>query len=261
VSRTLAGRGVAAVGIAAGLVALGLTLVRFGGTSAHYADRGAAFAFLLVALSFASYLPAEVGRDTPAAVAGTVAFGFYLFSPAAVAFNQLNLLGAGGWLGLATVLVPLGALMVRSGEHATDEQRSPVEARRDPLLGLAALGAVLVAVGVWLPIFSGEPSVWNASASGHALGLLVLLAAVLNGVVLAGQFVSGAISRYAALLVTGASFGLLVAPFVDNAFSSLDSLGAGSWLLAIGGLLSFGGLLGAPLGARRRAALAAQPTV
>jgi hypothetical protein len=247
-SRTLAGRATAMAGIVAGLVAIGLNLVGSGGGAAHYADHGAVIAFVVALLAYASYLPAEVGLDTPATVAGTVAFGFFLYVPASLAFNRLGSVGAAGWLGLCTVLIPVGAHLVRSAEagHVPEAPLRTAESFKDPLLGLTVLGIVLIVIGVWLPDLSGGASVWNTAASGHALGLLILLVALLDLTAVVGPLAGIAVTRYAALLITAASFGLVEAPFVHDAFNRMGSLGNGGWMLAVGGLLLFGGVVVGP---------------
>ena len=173
----LVGRVVAAVGIVCGLVAIGLVLVSGAGGALHYADHGFDIAFVVGLLAYASYLPAEVGQDTAGGLAGTAVFGFFAFVPAALAFDQLGSLGSAGWLGLCTVLIPLGAAIVRVAEREEDASSAP-RAPRD-LRGPAMLPAIaLIAVGIWLPIESGGPSYWDASVSGHALGILMALAVV-----------------------------------------------------------------------------------
>ena len=256
-SRTLAGRAIAMAGIVAGLLAIGLNLVGSGGGAAHYADHGAVIAFVIALLAYASYLPAEVGLDTPATVAGTVAFGFFLYVPASLAFDRLGSVGAAGWLGLCTLLIPVGAHLVRSaetGHHVPEAPLRTAESFRDPLLGLTVLGIVLIAVGIWLPDLSGGASVWNAAASGHALGLLILLVVLLELTAIVGPLAGIAVTRYAALLITAASFGLVEAPFVHDAFNRMGSLGNGGWMLAVGGLLLFGGVVVGPRILARRAA-------
>jgi hypothetical protein len=248
-SRMLAGRAIAMLGIITGLLAVGLNVVGSGGAAVHYADHGAVIAFLVALLAFASYLPAEVGRDTPATIAGTVAFGFFLYVPASLAFDRLGSVGAAGWLGLCTLLVPIGAHLVRGadpGHHRDAVPLRTAESFKDPLLGLTVLGIVLIVVAVWLPDLSGGPSVWNTAASGHALGLLVLLVALLDAICVVGPLAGIAVPRYPALLITAASFGLVEAPFVHDAFNRMGSLGNGGWMLAVGGALLFGGVVVGP---------------
>src|SRR5580700_11364301 len=135
----LAGRVVAGVGIVCGLVAIGLVLVSGAGGVLHYADHGFDIAFVVGLLAYASYLPAEVGQDTAGGLAGTAVFGFFLFVPLALAFDRLGSLGSAGWLGLCTVLIPVGAVIVRVAEHAdhADHARTPRDLR-----GLAMLPAI-----------------------------------------------------------------------------------------------------------------------
>ncbi len=125
------GRAIAYVGIILGLLAIGLPLISDGDLTTRYLDDGTTFAFLILALSYASYLPAEIGRDLPAAAVGAAAFGFYLWYPAYLAFDRLGLLGAGGWLGICTVLIPIGWLIVRSAEPGGEGmQRRTAPSRR-----------------------------------------------------------------------------------------------------------------------------------
>jgi hypothetical protein len=258
-SGALAGRALAAVGIVAGLLAVALDLISGGGTTSRYLDQGAVAAFLVVLLSFASYLPAEVGLDTAAAAAGTAAFGFYLFVPGLFAFNQLGSLGAAAWLGVATALIPIGWAIVQlverepAGSSRPPAAASPAVVLRDPLLAPAVAGLGLIAAGSWLPALSGSPSYWNASFSGHAVGLLTLLAVALNLAALAAPLPAAiAIRQDTVLLVAAGTFGLVEAELVHSAFNRLGSLGAGGWLEAAGGLLLMTGVLAMRTGAGRR---------
>jgi hypothetical protein len=263
---SLAGRGVAMIGIILGLLAVALDFAS-GGTSS-YLDSGAVAVFAIALLSMASYLPAEVGFDTAGTAAGVAVFGFYLSFPAIFAFNHLGELGAGAWLGLGTVLIPIGRSIVRRAEGAHEEQPaaiSPAAAARNPLLALAVAGVILMAAGIWLPIATdGGPSYWNASPSSHLLGILLLLAVLANAttLVVAPLVWRVHVSADRVLLVACASFGIAVAFWLD-AFNHLGGLGTGGWLEAIGGLLLLGGVvairLTAARGAQAPAALAATP--
>jgi hypothetical protein len=234
VSVALLGRATAAVGIVCGLLAIGLKTLSYSGFSSRYVEDGTAAAFLLVTLALASHFPAEIGADTRGAALGAAAFGFLLFVPAHQAFDRLATLDSGGWLGLCTVLIPLGLLLVRLDRaHAAAAAAASVAWTELGLL-VAALGAVLIVVGVWLAVDSGGPSFWSSS---HTLGILLLLAAVASLLLLPRA------RGDAALLVMAATFGLVVYPWVEHAFTRLGSLGSGGWLAAIGGVLLLGGVI------------------
>jgi len=250
----LAGRVVAAVGIVCGLLAIGLVLVSGAGGTLHYADHGFDIAFVVGLLAYASYLPAEVGQDTAGALAGTAVFGFYLFVPAALAFDRLGSLGSAGWLGLCTVLIPAGAVIVRVAEHGEDAPRAPGDLR-----GLAMLPAVaLIAVGIWLPVQSGGASYWDASFSGHALGLVMALAVV---VLLVAIAVPQRLPVDTLDYVAAATFGLVEAEFVHAAFNNLSVLGSGAWLEAAGGIVMFGAVVAGRLGLLARKPQAPAPAL
>ena len=237
----LAGRVVAAVGIVCGLVAIGLVLVSGAGGTLHYADHGFDIAFVVGLLAYASYLPAEVGQDTAGGLAGTAVFGFYLFVPAALAFDRLGSLGSAGWLGLCTVLIPVGAAIVGIAERGERPPRAPRDLR-----GLAMAPAIaLIAVGIWLPIESGSASYWDASFSGHALGIVMALAvvALLVAIAVPARLPADALDYLAA-----ATFGLVEAEFVHAAFNNLSVLGSGGWLEAAGGVVMFGAVIAGRLG-------------
>lgn len=234
------GRAIAYVGIILGLLAIGLPLISDGDLTTRYLDDGTTFAFLILALSYASYLPAETGRDLPAAAVGAAAFGFYLWYPAYLAFDRLGLLGAGGWLGICTVLIPIGWLIVRSAEpggEGMQRRTAPSQAA----IGAAALGAILVLIGIWLPAYSGDgdPSSWDLSVT---LGILMLLLVLLTAVLSAAMVRSAPGAADLALLVAAATFGLVAQTWIHAAFEDFGRLGAGSWLLAIGGLVLVGGV-------------------
>jgi hypothetical protein len=195
VSRALVGRAIALAGIVAGLLAIGLALIspETADLSPRYVDDGTIFAFLVTTLAVASYLPAEIGRDEAAAAVGTAAFGFFLHIPAIFAFGDLDLLGAGTWLGVCAGLIPIGALAVwavERGEHAAAEPSRADPATRNSAAILAIAGLALILAGIWLPADTSDTSYWNLSSSGHALGLLMLLAVALNIVLVAATLFS-----------------------------------------------------------------------
>jgi hypothetical protein len=237
------------VGIVTGLLAIGLELVSGG---ANYVADGTAVAFLVITLSLASHFPAEIGSDLRGAAFGAAAFGFFLFVPAALAFDNLGSLGAAGWLGLCAALVPIGYAMLRADEGAHSAVGHSAGAPKPtPALGVTVLGLVLVVVGIWLTAFDGGESFWDTSVT---LGLLMLLLAVLNALLLVRAPASDT-----AMLAAATTFGLVEFGFISAAFEQFDRLGSGGWLEAFGGLF----LLVGVLAARRTAsatAMAAAPS-
>jgi len=231
------------VGIVCGLLAIGLKTLSFSGFSSRYVQDGTAAAFLLITLALASHFPAEIGSDIRGAALGAAAFGFLLFVPAHQAFDQLDTLDAGAWLGLCSILIPVGLLIVqRDHGHAPVSGPAPQPSLTDPRHVTSVVGLVLLVVGVWLPIDSGGPSFWNNS---HTLGILLLLLAALN--LLSVRRATWDVG----LLSASTTFGIAVYPWLYHAFERLGSLGSGGWLEAVGGFLLIVGIVAA-----RRAASA-----
>lgn len=256
----LAGRGVAMIGIILGLLAVGLNLVSDPGGASHYFDSGAVAVFAIVLLSMASYLPAEVGYDTAGTAAGVTVFGFYVYVPAIFAFSHLGTLDAAAWLGLGTLLIPVGWLIVRRAEGHGHGEPLAGASPREPLFAVALAGLILIAAGIWLPIVTDGPDLWNASYSGHALGIVALLVVMANAATLLLPLVSGVrVSANRALMVACASLGFTAAGWLD-AFNHLGRLGTGGWVEAVGGLLLLAGVLAMRLvGARAPRAVAVTP--
>jgi hypothetical protein len=248
-------RALAAVGVGAGVVAIWADVVSPQRLSAFsYSDDGTVLAFLIVTLGLAAglLLAGQAGFrafDAVAAAAGGAAFGFYLFVPAVLAFERLGDLGPGGWLGICAVLVPLGA-----GLAAGVEQRHRKSARGRPPAGAVAsagIGVALVVSGIWLDVRTGpgSGSYWDASTSGHALGILMLALAALCGALLVATASAPSPALADATFVAAAvTFGLVESELVADSFGHLGTMGAGAWLEAAAGLLL---LLGA--GALRHA--------
>src|SRR5919108_863679 len=98
--------------------------------------------------------------------------GTYLFFPATLAFDQLEFVGAGAWLGVCAALIPLGAgaayLLSNQARLRADVAREEAVGRLVTLVGLA-----LVLAGVWLPVdTSNDGTYWNVTGAGHSLGIL-----------------------------------------------------------------------------------------
>jgi hypothetical protein len=214
------------VGLVCGLLAVSLQFVPV----ARYSDDGTAAAFLIVLLALSSWFPAEVGSAPFGASLGAAAFGFFLFVPAAFAFDELGSLDAGSWLGLCTVLIPVGALVAAGPFGAA----AP---RLDLGVPVGLVGIVLLLVGIWLPIRSEGGTFWDGSSSGHALGLLMLLLAVVDAALLAAAVAGRGRVGELRIVVAAVTFGLLSFGVVVSAFEALGTLGSGSWLEACAGLL------------------------
>jgi hypothetical protein len=231
----MVGRAIALGGIVCGLLALGLPLYSLGG---HYADDGTTFGFLLVLLSLASLFPSEVGRDLLVAAGGAAAFGFFLFAPATAAFDELGLLGAGAWLGLCTALIPIGLLVAARRERPPGAPERSRDSARGVGLPVCTVGLALAVAGIWLDADSSGPSYWNASSSGHAIGILMLVLVVLD-IVLVGGAAHLALPDLGDLdvLAAAVTFGFLEAGLVATAFENFGALGPGAWIEACAGIL------------------------
>jgi hypothetical protein len=223
-------------GIVAGLLAVSLPFT----DDTRYVDDGTTAAFLIVLLSFTSLLPAEIGRDLVAAAAGSAAFGFFLVIPSIYAFDNLGRLDSGAWLGVCTALIPLGALIVFAAEGTAGATRA---LERGPGLLVGTIGLVLVAAGIWLDLGRNGPSYWNASSSGHAAGLLLILLVLADaGLVATAAHASARVAELV-VLTASATFGFTVFAVVAGAFDDFGTLGAGAWIEAAGGVLLLGGVV------------------
>jgi hypothetical protein len=239
-SQGLIGRGIVAAGIVIGLLAVSLTFASANGETSRYLQDGTVTAFLLIALTITGLQPPEVGLDRLGGAVGAAAFGFYLYGPAVFGFDSFGRLGAGAWLGVSTAIIPIGALITLRADHAAEGGARDAAAAPDRGLLLAAVGLLCALVGIWLPVGSadGSPSYWNASSSGHALGLLMLLVVVLTAACVGSWRLSGRQpAADPALLLAAITFGLVEAVWIGNAFNNFGHLGSGAWLEAAGGLL------------------------
>ena len=235
----LLGRALALTGIITGLLAFGLPFA----AGSRYVDDGTLAACLLVLLSLASWLPAEIGWERFGAVAGAGAFGLFLNVPASAAFDKLGFLHSGAWLGLCTLLIPIGALVMWAA-HGPVRTRATPPSRETVGLPLAAAGLVLIVVGIWLDALDGGPTYWNLSASGHAVGILMLLLVALNVLLLAGPLVVSVPSlRSLDLIVAALTCGFVEFAPVASAFETIGDLGAGAWIEACAGALLLAGVL------------------
>ena len=240
---------VAAVGVVLGLMALWMSYIDkndFGGMTAKYADDGTIEIVGIVILGLAAccLIASFLGvadLDLMAAVAGAAAFGFLLFIPATFAFKELDKLGTGAWLGVCAGLIPLGAGAAHLWHKRSDAKAAGVNLATV----VAAIGLVLIVVGVWMELADGSgQSYWDASASGHALGLLILVLAIVSALLIALAVTSRkAETADLALIVSGITAGVAVAEGIHDAFGSFDKMGNGAWIELVGGLLLLLGLI------------------
>jgi len=232
----LLGRGLVLVGIVTGLLAIGLPWT----AGYRHVDDGTEFAFLVIVLSLASWLPADVGPPLLGASMGAAAFGFYLFVPSTAAFDSFGYLDSGAWLGLCTVLIPVGALVVWSAEKP--EQAEAQDTRSVGLL-VSTAGLVLITIGIWFDIGTHGPTYWNLASSGHAVGLLMLVLVVLNALLIGAPAHSSFRVSSLDVLVAAATFGYVEYVWIAAAFTGFGTLGAGAWLETFGGALLIVGVV------------------
>jgi hypothetical protein len=234
----LVGRGLAAVGVSVGFVAIFVDLASAGGTSVKYSDDGTILVFLLVTLTLTALalLASFAGRDgleVVAAIAGSAACGFYLLIPSGFGFNHFDVLGTGAWLGVCTGLIPLGlwlSLSSRDGPLA----RTSIE-----LAAPAVVARIMCLVAIWLTVERNlDLTYWNLVDEGRALPLLMLLLVIGGAVFGASTVVSPTRFAVDGVLIVGAvTFGLYGAEVIQTAFNDFGDLGAGAWLGAAGGTL------------------------
>ncbi len=209
-------------------------------SNGKYADDGTVLTVAIIVLGLAaccllaSLLLGKSELDLTAAVAGAAAFGFLLYQPALFAFKDLGHLSWGGWLGVCAGLIPLGA-----GAAALSHGRSDAKAPGITLWTIAAAaGLVLIVIGIWSEVADGSGvKYWDASSSGHALGLLLLLLVIVSVILIAMAVTSKkAETADLALIVSAILAGVAVAQGVHDAFG-FDGMGTGAWLELFGGLV------------------------
>lgn len=235
-SQTMVGRGIAAVGVACGLIAIWVNLISSDGISRKYWDDGTLGGLLLILGIVAALLllgaVSTNRRNLDVAVAGVGAtmLGLYLWYPALFAFDQWKLLDTGAWLGVCSALIAIGAVVALSPSMAAPTVRpAPIGTL------LALVGLVLVLVGIWTKTTDTPGTYWNIPAAGHSLGVLLLILVVLSALAIGAAHTMAA-GQDAALVFAGVTLGLTVFLPVDAAFNNFGQLRLGGWLAAFGGL-------------------------
>src|SRR5439155_18460512 len=119
-------------------------------------------------------LSGREGLDAAAAVAGSAACGFFLFVPSAYGFNHFDFIATGGWLGVCTILIPIG-MWYALGARAVVVTPPSMETAAPVILG-----RILCVVAIWLAA-EGGTSYWNLVDQGRALPLLMLVLLIGGG--------------------------------------------------------------------------------
>jgi hypothetical protein len=232
------GRGLAAVGILLGLIAI---WVDFGPTS-YWSFDGTLGGLLLILELLAilglagAYATGDRDYDLAYGAIGGVGFGIYLFYPGVLAFHQWDQLDAGAWLGLCSVLTFIGASI------ATWPTDRPV--RRPSALGvaIALAGLAMVVAGLFPDFINGGGSYWNIRGNGHSFGILILILVALEALSIAAAWsMSAGLDN--AVLLGGVVLGASIAIPDQSAFNHFGDLGTGAWLMAVGGLVVAVGVL------------------
>jgi hypothetical protein len=235
------GRGIAAVGIILGLVAIWVDWGPAGSLS--YWSYDGTLGGLLLILELAAILAligafATNDRDYDLAYGalGGVGFGIYLFYPAVFAFDQWDQLDPGAWLGLCSALVFIGASI------ATWSSDRPL--RRPSGVGAvtALVGLGLVVAGLFPTFVDHGGSYWSITGFGHSFGILIIILVILEALAIFSAWSSSA-GIDSAVLLGAIIFGAAIAIPDQSAFNQFGDLGAGAWLMGIGGLLVAIGVL------------------
>jgi hypothetical protein len=232
------GRGIAAVGVALGVVAV---WVDFGPDSYWSFDGSLGGLMLILAILAilalgAAFMTNERNYDIAYGAIGGIGFGIYLFYPAVLAFDQWDQLDPGAWLGLCSALTFIGASIATwSSDRAVG--RPSAAGAVTALIGLG-----LVVGGLFPTFIDGAGSYWSISGNGHSFGVVMLIAVVLEVVAIAAAY-SGAAGVDSAVLLGAIILGAAIAIPDQSAFNHFGNLGAGAWLMGVGGLLVGVGVL------------------
>ena len=226
------GRGIAAVGVALGLVAI---WVDFGPTS-YWSFDGTLGGLLLILgllaiLALAgAFVTGDRDYDLAYGAIGGIGFGIFLFYPAVLAFDQWDQLDPGAWLGLCSALTFVGAAIATWSSDRAAGRPSAAGAVT------ALIGLGLVVGGLFPSFIDGAGSYWSIAENGHSFGILMLIVVVLEVLAIAAAF-SGAAGVDSAVLLGAIILGAAIAIPDQSAFNHLGDLGTGAWLMGVGGLL------------------------
>jgi hypothetical protein len=226
------GRGIAAVGIVLGLIAI---KVDFGPSSFWSFDGSLAGLLLILELGallalIGAFVDGSREYDLAYGMIGGAGFGIYLFYPAVLAFDQWDQLDSGAWLGLCSALVFIGASIATWATDRPSARPSGAGAV------VAVAGLALVVAGLFPDFITGRGSYWNITGAGHSFGILMLILVVLVGLSIAAAWTQSA-GMDSALLLGGVTLGAGVAIPAQSAFNHFGDLATGAWLMGVGCLL------------------------
>ena len=193
----LLGRAIAVVGVICGYLGIWLAGFDFDelGTVSYWDADGTYGVFLLILTTAAALLLAGAAitglpvLDVALGAVGAALWGAFVFFPSAYVAAHAGVIGAGGWLGACTFLIPLGAALAYvAARRAPLDDR--VTAAPEALLpaAVAFAGAAVVLAGLWFKVTEGDKEgYWSASGSRHAVGILFLVLLALSTGSLAGR--------------------------------------------------------------------------
>jgi hypothetical protein len=232
------GRGIAALGVVLGLVAVWIDF----GPASFWSFDGSLGGLLLIlwilaALALAAaVMTGDRNYDIAYGAVAGIGFGIYLFYPAVLAFDQWDELDSGAFLGLCSALAFIGSSI------ATWSTDRPM--RRPNAAGtvIALVGLGLVVGGLFPNFLTGGGSYWSINGNGHSFGILMIILVVLEALAIAAVW-SAAAGVDSAVLLGGVILGAAIAIPDQSAFNHFGNLGTGAWLLGVGGLLVGVGVL------------------
>ena len=232
-----AGYGLALIGAALAIVALFIDYANGEGSywdlDGTLAAVGLGAAIIAGLLALAAWT-GQTAWDGWLFAIGAFLVGFWGFFPALTAFDDWDQTRAGLWLAfVGGLLIAVGAawaIRLAGGARSTPAGTTPAALA-------AGLGIALVVPGIFIDA-GGDQTYWNAS--GHSLGIVMLVVTILAGLAWAAT-ATGTATHGVDAALTLVLFGLTAFNVVGAAFGDFGALGTGAWLAFAGGILAAGG--------------------
>lgn len=232
-----AGYGLALIGAALAIVALFVDYANHAGSywnlDGTMAAVGLGAAIIALVLALAAWT-GQSGWDGWLFAIGAFLVGYWGFFPAVTAFGDWDQTRAGLWLAfVGGLLIAIGAawaISIAGGARTTPAGTT------QPALA-AGLGIALIFPGIFLDASDGT-SYW--AASGHSLGIVMLILAILAGLVWAAT-ITGTATHGLDVALTLILLGITAFNVVGSAFGDFGTLDTGGWLAFAGGILAAGG--------------------